>query len=50
MFIRGAVQFHTKKEKLSIWKQLKQEFNGRVKIIISEGFLYYSAKVDRNFL
>lgn len=49
MYIKGCIPFSNKKERLAAWKELKQEFGDRVKIIFLDGFLSYSAKVDRTY-
>lgn len=48
MVIRGYIPFSCKRERLAAWKTLKKEFGENCKVIIDEGFMIYSAKVDRN--
>jgi hypothetical protein len=50
MYIFGCVHFYNKREKMKAWRELKQEFGDKIRIIIREDHLTYSAKVDRNFL
>jgi hypothetical protein len=47
--VSGYVPFKNKKEKLSAWKQLKQEFGDSVKILIQDQLISYSANVPRNY-
>jgi hypothetical protein len=47
--VSGYISFKNKKEKLSVWKQLKQEFGDSVKILIQDNNLIsYSCKVSRS--
>ena len=49
MYIRGVIPFKNKKEKLIAFKELKQEFGDKVRIIFKEGFISYSCRVDRKY-
>jgi hypothetical protein len=43
--IYGSIPYKNKREKLSAWKELKQQFGDSIKIIIEDGVLTYSCKV-----
>jgi hypothetical protein len=47
--VSGCLPFRNKKEKLSVWKQLKQEFGDSVQILIQDQLISYSANVPRNY-
>jgi hypothetical protein len=50
MLISGAIPFKNKKEKLAAWRDLKKEFGDSVKVIIKDGIISYTAKVERGFI
>ena len=50
VIIRGCVPYFNKKQKKAAWRELKQDFGDKVKILIEDGFLSYSIKVDRNYI
>jgi hypothetical protein len=50
MLISGCIIFRTKKEKLQVWKELKQEFGDKVEIFIESHNITYTCTVDRNFI
>jgi hypothetical protein len=47
--VSGCLPFTNKKQKLQIWKQLKQEFQDNVQILIQDQIISYSANVPRNY-
>jgi pyruvate formate-lyase activating enzyme-like uncharacterized protein len=47
MGINGCEPFSNKKEKLRIWKELKQEFGENIKIIIEDHLITYTTVIDR---
>jgi endonuclease III-like uncharacterized protein len=51
MLIKGYAFYNSKKEKLQLWKEIKQEFNNyAVKVIIKDGIISYTAKVERGYI
>ena len=50
MYISGCAFYSNKKEKLQLWKQIKKEFGDSVKVVIKDGLISYTAKVERGFI
>jgi hypothetical protein len=48
--VNGCAYFRNKREKLEIWKQLKQEFGEAVTIKIQDKVITYSCYVPRHYM
>jgi hypothetical protein len=50
MLISGAIPFKNKKEKLAAWRDLKKEFGDSVRVVIKDGIMAYTCKVERGYI
>jgi hypothetical protein len=50
MLIKGYAFYSSKREKLQLWKEIKREFGDSVKVVIKDGIIAYTCKVERGFI
>jgi hypothetical protein len=50
MLIKGYAFYSNKTEKLQLWKEIKREFGNSVKVVIKDGLISYTAKVERGYI
>lgn len=48
--VNGFIYFKNKREKLRIWRELQQEYNGNVEITFKDHIIEYACYVPRTFI